>query len=284
MSAENSVAAVNTVCVRFKRDGMTTHRGEPTSFWNSHDVSPSLAVGQFHPAPLLSVELPPNNLTMSSEPAVIDLPTDTALLIEDMSNLRPCGLIEVDIWELVFDFDQNINLTHYFSGLVSRAIRNYGERKGFTRIEALWHWAYWDKTPAFTIDQSCPWVFAAPHTCGRVITEDMKAKAVVSSIKNKDLTLSNYSLVNKVHDLQFRNGSVIVDGMALTIRDWHAADPTRLVLMEQPPKWWIGKNASLFPGCDFSRERCGQWNNLNRWGGSGILMPDVNPTYESIDV
>lgn len=283
--AERAAAKIGTVCVRFRRDGNDYHRGERTAWANTHDTLRGLSPSPwFSPAPLLSVSLAPNTIELTKQATILDLPTDTGLLISDLSNLRPCGHVAVDVYELLYTSPTNRELGHRFTGFVSRAIGNYNGRRGFTRIECLWPWAYWDKHTSFQVDQVCPWRFADSNTCQFQIQNDMIATGTVRSIKNQGLEIENYSLGRQVHGRQFVRGYAKVDGMSLTIRDWDSANQAVVQLTDTPPNWWVGRPIQLYPGCDNTRETCKRWGNLKRWGGSGILMPDVNPTYESLDV
>jgi hypothetical protein len=75
------------------------------------------------------------------------------------------------------------------------------------------------------------------------------------------------------------NGQVVVDGARIKIKAWLG---TNDFLLKHPIRdIFEGETVSMVAGCDKTKPNCIYWDNIEKFGATGIAMPDYQPNYGS---
>ncbi len=123
---------------------------------------------------------------------------------------------------------------------------------------------------------TCPWAFGDRQCC--VDLTDKTFAATVNEVSGNLVTLDLPSGVDPLDDDHWRNGVLSYQGLRIRIRKVSSSGFT---LSRVAPASWEGKTITAIYGCDKTLRVCGDiWNNVERWGGIGLAMPDFNPQIE----
>lgn len=160
-----------------------------------------------------------------------------------------------------------------FTGIVSKLVRKRATFSKMVELEVSGWKAQLQYPLGIAIDTDCAWAFADKNCCfnlaGATVTQTITAITRMSIISAPSLTIPR--------DNYYTMGTVTVNGLAITILDIPASDPTGILLMQAPPPEWVGATAAFAPGCDGKVGTCRLHNNEQRFGGAGIRIPDYNP-------
>lgn len=236
----------------------------------------------FISTPGLEVELPENSGHFDDKETRIILPADT--FTERLTNGLPHSPVYVRIEEVTQGLapgDTNSQRI-LFNGRVERGRRTYQGRNNSIAILALPAKSRLDLPLGLPCNHHCVWTLFGAG-CG-LLASAFELTGEIDSVDGQELTVTDTSITTKT-GTYWRRGYLWKDGLAMMVRDWSDADPTKFHMARRVPDDWVaaGPGTILFtPGCDKTIETCrARYFNEEHFMGLGFGIPAYNPIIES---
>jgi hypothetical protein len=192
-------------------------------------------------------------------------------------------------------------------GQIGRTTARYNKRPDIVGIECYRNKSQMQSvTLGVTTSQRCYWRFG-DSKCQYPIQDATVSPVTCTSVTNSTIRVTIPANATIGTGLQgmgafqaFQFGYAESEGLKIFIREHRkksganyvvasgpvsAGQELELLLTFQPPLHpnytWVGRSLTLVGGCTKNKAACiGKWNNAERFGGFGILVPTYNPVWE----
>ncbi|MBX3352084.1 MAG: hypothetical protein KF684_04065 [Phycisphaeraceae bacterium] len=131
-------------------------------------------------------------------------------------------------------------------------------------------------------EPDCQWALAST-SCGIPI-EDVTVAGVLTAIEGRTVAVDVLSTQPELRGIVMpvgwaRFGRLRKNGLVFDILDHDHASGTAL-LSGEPPERWLQQYVGVTAGCPRDKPSCvGRFNNLSRFSGYGVAIPDYNPGF-----
>ena len=232
--------------------------------------------------PDMEIEVPKNDGLFSGEEAIVtlELDDDTTSFTYRFSSPEPWPEVDVFIVHVVDDVEGGLprTVSTLFMGQCNVVRRNPDGQSGVIEVRAV---------TLKELMNRARMGLQATHHCGNRFGDercqiDLGANTVSVTITNIDVgEVTVTGVPGGKDDRHYQKGKLTYQGLTIRVLDWRSADPTKLIMTEQPPLSWLGQVVSLTAGCDKTIETCrSRWNNENQSNPLGFSMPPYNPLTE----
>lgn len=79
----------------------------------------------------------------------------------------------------------------------------------------------------------------------------------------------------------WNRGTLRIDGLDLSIRQWSVSSPTIFYIVSYPPTSWLNAKVEVRPGCERTIAKCSIFGQLANFWGFGRKIPKHHPNYET---
>lgn len=273
----NDAARQIITMVRF--DYNDTGTPQYTAYTNGDSNVSHTTYGNFTSLPALSVEMPKLDGMIEDKAAEIEMEEAAPFIIYNTGEAFP--VIQATIY--IADPEDVENTAQImFSGRISRVLKNADGVPGVMRAYVS-GWRSFAKDRAFGLSatSTCLWTFGdrsclfdvEAQTVSCIITA-INGTTVTTDIDEGDINTQGWS-----------RGSLRRGDLALMIRSYTvptAPDTYTFTLSRKAPIRWLNQQVTLYPGCTKDLNSCIFWNNEERFGGCGIVIPAENPLYSGV--
>jgi hypothetical protein len=248
----------------------------------SLDEDVEVSSGVFLSDVSMQLELPTYGGTLDAQAFKLTLATSEQELL-DLSSGRAFPATKVTVTERSVGVStRTLVLGH---GDLALATRNPGGREGRIRLTVEPDIAgLKNHRQGVPIQPQCWQLFTDPKTCQVVKLPD--AIAII------DIQGAKLIAQGTVSETTYKRGYVEYRGDRIRVREalpTGAGVPAVFYLGQLPPKAWLQEiqangsfSPSFYHGCLKTLDACvNDWNNVARFNGAGVGMPDRNPQFES---
>lgn len=188
--------------------------------------------------------------------------------------------VPIQVTEVLVD-ENGVSLAvrSIFSGLVTRAVRNFERKFGQTGLVCSTDKGSTNYPLGYRCSDFCQ-KDLGDEFC-KVVTTDFEQTAQVSAFDNLTRTATILGFLTPT-DKTFSRGYLERDGLRILIREWTAANPTQFPLARPIPQSWVGSgDVLLAPGCEKTVAVCRDvYNNEINNGSVGVAMVSHDPQFQ----
>jgi len=275
-----SKATVKTAYLKVRMSYGTGPTTEDFAVWSAdvdtYIATPEMEVKGLHNSGSLevssiTVEMPEGTTFVDALVRGVPFPPIFLYVTEVVTSFGPSGSATEEIKHAIGDYK------------LVRATKNPDKRQGFCRLEFEHH----KRRPArvrlgMAANPGCSWTLGDKSCQITPVAEN----ATIAAIDGKKVTLTDptdLAVVDgrPIGDFPYwYRGSMEIDGLFITIRDW-VDGSYEFQLEQEPPADWLGALVALHPGCGKTLNECRtKWTNEEHFGGFGVKIPSYDPGLE----
>jgi hypothetical protein len=174
-------------------------------------------------------------------------------------------------------------LETYYMGeyRLAKGIRNPDKEQGLIALEFLSAKARLNVPLGFPCQPQYPWTLG-DKSCLATVVEETDEIVAIDRLR---VTINGVTLTTD-GSVQWQRGVVSFEGLSIGIRSWGGYDgspvPLEFELVRFPPASWLNEIVTFRSGCRKTPTDCADfYNNIERFGGSGIKIPSHHPVLET---
>lgn len=227
----------------------------------------------------MSIDIPEITGALKEKPLKIVMPADDFL--SSLSSGLPFEPVYVTVYERLLNVSQtNVGGSDdvVWEGRVTRTVQNYRQTGSVQVVCKNWKSCIDYPINRGAMVPECILPFLKGD-CGTFLSDTpFKATGTIDSVEGKAVFCDNASVVNKT---VWNRGTITVNQISLRIRLWEASNPSRFLLVREPPTNWVGATASFLGGCNKTYAQCQEYGNEESFLAPGFSTPDYLPLVET---
>lgn len=198
----------------------------------------------------MKVALPVNDGTLKAAAATVTLPMPNPADPDDLrSRLTETKhqAVQVTITEVIRGESggETARADIRFQGRVGKTRRNLAGENEQLRISCFSAQTQLDIRSGLQCNHQC--INTLGDALCKVILGNFSETGTISAISGREVTVTGLAAqTGRYYD----RGSLTVETLKIPIFDWQDSDPTKFILVRQPPAHWAGKAVLATAGCD----------------------------------